>query len=187
MVNWSLKSQGKELQFTSGKIILASPCLTENQNDFLQDLQSSYPDFKLLQENIQYRQSIPKLIGRSILRLDGRDLQHRFNWWIGELKVVIREEDSWCQMIPSDESGWTSMLPEKKLLLFSAAAIMSAEFSMLFLQDINLDQKAQNFLFNFLRGMVQREDKQLMIFWSLRCQIPQALPFYFGGVKKNAA
>lgn len=187
MVNWTIKSQKKDIHFDSGKIILASPCHLESQHDFLQDLQASRPDFKIYQEEAAYSALIPKLMARSILRLEGKDFRDRFEWWLKELKVEVRDDESWTQMIPSDGLGWSGMLPEKKILLFTAAAISSHEFSMLFLQDINLDQKAQNFLFNFLRGLVQREDRQLMIFWSLRCQIPNSVPFYFGGARKNAA
>ena len=72
MVKWLLELGGSELQFSSGKVILASPCEVSFQKEMILELQKSSPRMKLKKENHEiFTEATPILIAKYLLNLNG--------------------------------------------------------------------------------------------------------------------
>ena len=188
MVKWLLELGENELQFSSGKIILASPCEVNYQKEMILELQKSSPRLKLKNENLEiFNKSTPILIAKYLLNLTGFELKNFFHWWCHQFEFEIAQHEVISKLVPESDSAWNELRPEKRIALFLGVAIKSSEFTYAFLEDLHFEQNAQIFLFNFLKNMTQTSSHQLIIFWSYRHQLQHSIPLYFKGFKHHAA
>jgi hypothetical protein len=188
MVKWLLELGGSELQFSSGKVILASPCEVSFQKEMILELQKSSPRMKLKKENHEiFTEATPILIAKYLLNLNGSELKNFFLWWCHQFKFDCSQHEVLSQLVPETDSGWRELRPEKRIALFLGVAIKSSEFSYAFLEDLHFEHNAQIFLFNFIKNMTQTSSHQVIVFWSYRLQLQHSVPLFFKGFKHHAA
>lgn len=188
MVVWRLQFNKSIIKFSPGQIITATPCDLSAQSELLTDMQYDKPRFSIYKdEEEQYGENIPKIIAKHLLHLDGSELKEHFTWWCNSLGVRLDQADAWGKLIPTDTGQWYDLDIEKKVALYAGAAIKASQFTFIFLGELHLENNSQIFLFNFLKNMTRESSHQLMLLWSYRTQIPQAVPLYFKGFEKNAA
>lgn len=188
MVEWTLVLGKFESRFSSGKILLASPCLAAYQKELISELQQRAPRVKISDQTGNVRiTDAPILMVKHLLHLDGKENKKFFQWWCSEFNFNPESSETLSNIMPKNDEQWRSLKVEKKIALFLGASIMARDFTYAFLEDLHLEENEQTFLFNFLKNLTQVSSHQVIVFWSYRLQLANSVPVYFKGFKEHAA